>query len=437
MSFKYKILSIDGGGIRGIIPAMIIAEIEARTRKPISQLFDMIAGTSTGGILALGLTKPDPYNPNQPHYTAGKLIDLYRQEGKRIFKQPCKEKISTLQKLFRGTKCHCDREQNILQKYSTPWPKQIFELFRRAKYHSDGREAVLREYLGNTTLLENALTKVFITSYDTEHRMPVFFCNEGEEKTNSLDFRQIYKGITMLQAGMATSAAPTYFEPYPILTDHTRNGFYSLIDGGVFANNPTSLAIMESILASKKKAKYEVKNKNSGKKTLSLDEILVVSIGTGSLTRAYSYKEVKDWKNFRWLEPLINIVMDGQSEAIGCQLDQFLPDAESDPKQYYRFQVRLTEGNDNIDDPSADNIKKLEQRAKLLIETRTKDLDDVCNLLLNTPTVAEREKKNNDLLLLGSHDLNININLETVFYRASQQILSPLLSAASMLERTQ
>jgi len=58
MSEPIKILSIEGGGIRGIIPAMILAEIERRTRKPVATLFDLIAGTSTGGILALGVTKP-------------------------------------------------------------------------------------------------------------------------------------------------------------------------------------------------------------------------------------------------------------------------------------------------------------------------------------------------------------------------------------------
>ena len=60
MSKPIRILSIDGGGIRGVIPAMILARIESLTGKPIAELFDLIAGTSTGGILTLGLTKPGP-----------------------------------------------------------------------------------------------------------------------------------------------------------------------------------------------------------------------------------------------------------------------------------------------------------------------------------------------------------------------------------------
>ena len=76
MSNPIKILSIDGGGIRGIIPAIILAEIEERTEKRVADLFDLIAGTSTGGILALGLTKPN--EERKPQYAARDLVDLYK-----------------------------------------------------------------------------------------------------------------------------------------------------------------------------------------------------------------------------------------------------------------------------------------------------------------------------------------------------------------------
>lgn len=361
MSFKYKILSIDGGGIRGIIPAMILAEIERRTNKPICKLFDMVAGTSTGGILALGLTKRDPENPEKPHYKAKDLINLYREEGKRIFHQSW-----------------LDRQDNV------------GELFFKPKYASNGREAVLEEYLGKETSIQEALTEVFITSYETELRMPVYFTSNKEaEKTIGLDFHRVCRGITMLEAAMATSAAPTYFEPVAVPTDNKSNGFYSLIDGGVFANNPTSLAIMEAIIASKKKAR----SLKQPDKKLDLDEILVLSIGTGSLTREYPFDQVKHWGLAQWMQPIINIVLDGQSEAVGSQLDQLLPDADGDPKQYYRFQPRLTQGNDDIDDPTPENIEKLEERAKLVIDARTDELDELCKLLVETPTVVEREKK--------------------------------------------
>jgi patatin-like phospholipase/acyl hydrolase len=83
MSRLIKILSIDGGGIRGIIPAMILAKIEQITSKPIAELFHLIAGTSTGGILALGLTKPN--GGGKPEHPAANLVRLYEKEGSRIF----------------------------------------------------------------------------------------------------------------------------------------------------------------------------------------------------------------------------------------------------------------------------------------------------------------------------------------------------------------
>src|SRR5918998_5663430 len=86
-----KVLWIDGGGIRGIIPAMVLAEIERRTGKRTAEVFDLVAGTSTGGILALGLTKPG--QNGRPEYSAKKLIDLYETEGGKIFSIPVWHRI--------------------------------------------------------------------------------------------------------------------------------------------------------------------------------------------------------------------------------------------------------------------------------------------------------------------------------------------------------
>lgn len=85
MTFKTSILSIDGGGIKGIVPAMLLAEIEVITGKPICKLFDFIAGTSTGGILTLGLTKPSREDSAKPQFTAKEMVNLYRKEGRIIY----------------------------------------------------------------------------------------------------------------------------------------------------------------------------------------------------------------------------------------------------------------------------------------------------------------------------------------------------------------
>ena len=81
-----KILSIDGGGVRGLIPAMILVEIEKRTGRPIHTMFDLMAGTSTGAVLALGLVKPT--EDGSPKFSAHDMLRFYQKDGKEIFHQP-------------------------------------------------------------------------------------------------------------------------------------------------------------------------------------------------------------------------------------------------------------------------------------------------------------------------------------------------------------
>jgi len=149
-----KILSIDGGGIRGIIPAMILAEIERRSAEiegsgrkfiPTSELFDLIAGTSTGGILALALTRPVPStsdssesdaNP-QPAHPAERLVELYEKKGRLIFDRTWRRRISS----------------------ADGWLDE--------RYSSRGIEEVLEEYFEDTCLTD-ALIPVLIPSYDMQ-----------------------------------------------------------------------------------------------------------------------------------------------------------------------------------------------------------------------------------------------------------------------------
>ena len=85
MSKPYRILSLDGGGIRGMVPAMILADLEERTDQKVANLFDLIAGTSTGGVLALALTRTKPETGDP--VTAKELVALYEKDGGKIFKQ--------------------------------------------------------------------------------------------------------------------------------------------------------------------------------------------------------------------------------------------------------------------------------------------------------------------------------------------------------------
>ena len=197
-----KVLSIDGGGIRGIIPAMVLAEIERRTGKLTSEVFDLVAGTSTGGILALGLTKPGQGGKAQ--YSAETLIELYETEGGKIFD------LSVWHQL------------------------QSVGGFAEEKYPSKGIEEVAKRYFDDVPLAE-ALTEVLVTAYEIERRGPWFF-----KRRHARDQDRKGDNFLMREVARATSAAPTYFEPLQL--EWGPYGERAFIDGGVHSNNPAMCA---------------------------------------------------------------------------------------------------------------------------------------------------------------------------------------------------
>ena len=320
MSSLIKVLSIDGGGIRAIIPAAILAEVERRTEKPIAELFHLIAGTSSGGILALGLTKPGP--DGKPEYAAEDGVRLFSAEGGRIFARSTWHKIHSV------------------------WSVED------QKYQSDGIEDVLSDYFGDARL-KDALTDVLITSYEIERRTPFFF-----KSTKARDAEEPGYDFPMWQVARATTAAPTYFEPLRIETDD-QSEYYALIDGGVFANNPAMCGLAEA------KAMHPD------------DEFLVASLGTGELTQPLLYEKTKDWGLRQWAQPIIGISFDGVSGTVDYQLRQLLP-----ATKYFRFQAKLYECNDDMDDTSPQNIRALQLLAEDLIESNDEALDDLCQQLV-------------------------------------------------------
>ena len=171
---KIRILSIDGGGIRGIIPGQILVRIEELLGKRIAEHFDMIAGTSTGGILTCAFLFPNNQNRTKPKFTAQEVVDLYFKWGGEIFDIPFFHKIRTAGGLF------------------------------DEKFPSDGLEEALISYFEDKRLSE-LLKPTLITAYDIKNRKAVFFTQHDAKKDPSKDF-------LVRDLARATSAAPTYFE---------------------------------------------------------------------------------------------------------------------------------------------------------------------------------------------------------------------------------
>ncbi len=312
-----KVLCIDGGGIRGLIPALVLAEIERRTGRRIAEMVDFVAGTSTGGILACALTRPGA--DGRPRFSAEELAGIYVEEGPRIFHR------SLLKRVFSAG----------------GWIDE--------RYEDDGLERALERYLGDA-MLSDCLKPIFVTAYDIHDRFAFFFRSARAARDPTYDF-------PLAAVARATSAAPTYFEPEEV-TDRAGARTYPLIDGGIYAVNPTMCAYADL-----------VRDGSAGELQLML------SLGTGAQTRAYTYEQARWWGQLGWARPALDMVFDGVSDTIEFEAQALMGE------RYIRLQTILELASDDLDDASADNLDALRREAEQLIAVSGPSLDRACAVL--------------------------------------------------------
>lgn len=203
-----RILSIDGGGIKGTMPAAFLTTVEETTGKRIVDHFDLIAGTSTGGILALGLGLG---------LNARDILSFYEEEGPKIFGQS-ENNRSILEWIMRtlGSKARSAR--------------RIFS----SKYSQEALRIALERAFGGRTLSEST-TRLIIPAFDRERR-EVHVFKTSHHPRFVLDWRE-----RAVDIALATAAAPTY------LPSHSLQNGISLLDGGTWANNPVGIAAVEAV----------------------------------------------------------------------------------------------------------------------------------------------------------------------------------------------
>ena len=201
----FRILAIDGGGIRGVFPATLLAELERHHTggRSVGEYFDLVAGTSTGGILALGLAAG---------LTAGELQDLYVQRGPEIFPRPVGGWLG-----------------RVIGWLTWPW------YLGTARYDQKALREILGDKLGDRTI-GDARIRLCIPCFDGRHSEVYVFKtpHHPDYRTDRFD--------PMIRAALATAAAPVYFRPLV-------EGGYTFVDGGVWANNPSMLAVIEALTA--------------------------------------------------------------------------------------------------------------------------------------------------------------------------------------------
>lgn len=340
---KIRILSVDGGGIRGVIPGTILAQLEKilqrmdSTNRKIGDYFDMIAGTSTGGILCCLYLMPDANG--KAKYSAQDAVDLYINNGHMIFDRTTAQKLTSI-----GGVLH--------QKYS-----------ENALYN------LLTTYFGDETL-DKCIKPSLITSYEISDRKSVFFTSVDAKADAMYNF-------FLRDAARATSAAPTYFSPAHITSMNGET--FTLVDGGMFANNPALCAYAEA----RKTDFSKVLNNPDKKDKPTAADMVIVSLGTGSVKKRYRYDDFKHAGEIKWLEPVIDILMSGNSETVAYQLtEMYLTLDDENKKNYFRLEPGLKEACSEMDEATPENINHLYQAGLSFVHENIQQLEDIAKVIL-------------------------------------------------------
>ena len=292
---KYRILCLDGGGLRGLITARLLARLNTHPQVAgwLSTV-DLFAGTSTGGILALGLACGK---------TPEEICTVYKERGGVIFDDSIWDNLRDLGKTV------------------------------GADYSCKGLKAELKAVFGDLKL-RDIPRKVAIPTFDLDNEdvaarrtwKPKIFHNfQGADS----DGQQLVASIALY-----TCSAPTYFP--------SADGY---IDGGVYANNPSIVALAQAI-----------SRRNQAAERAALDEVVLLSLGTGvSLT--YIKGQTLDWGYAQWAQPLINVLMDGVAGISDYQAQQLLDD------RYHRLQI-VFDPRETIPLDAVDKIDRMDEIAR-------------------------------------------------------------------------
>lgn len=326
-----RVLSIDGGGIRGYLPAVLLQEIERRAARPIATLFDLIVGTSTGAIIGVGLSGGT---------SAAELAEFYPRYGRRIFggvdgRSALKERL-----LGRGSNIW---ESLDIAARTIGGPLGGNErMGGNARHGADGLESVLAEVLGDRRLSQ-VTTELAVTTFDRLTSLPVVLSSRDARVDPAYD-------MLLRDAARATSAAPTFFPPHRVSWAGQTREF---VDGGVWANNPAAVAVAESV-------------KLTAERGLTGSSVTVVSLGTGAVPGA----SILDG-NGSWL----GAAKDLAGLATSVWAGEVLARRALGNDRYRRLQVLDPRVAGAMNDPSTERLAVLRDAAENMIRQESASID--------------------------------------------------------------
>eukprot|EP01065_Artemidia_motanka_P023966 TRINITY_DN2861_c0_g1_i1.p2 TRINITY_DN2861_c0_g1~~TRINITY_DN2861_c0_g1_i1.p2 ORF type:complete len:455 (+),score=164.98 TRINITY_DN2861_c0_g1_i1:51-1367(+) len=377
-----RLLSLDGGGIRGLVPALFLQHMEQMTGKRVCEMFDMIAGTSTGGLLALLCARPAKAGSSVPHptTTGAELVKLYRARGSEIF-PPTRPEAAEVAERSSPTAAQATRVGAVRDRVAmgatavrdalAGTSREVAQTARwlaaGPKYPAKGLEKVLDDYCnldGVPLTLRDAVVPVFVSTVETAKPWgPCFFSSLDAQADGGV------RGANYMlkDVARATSAAPTFlpatkFRNVTVQEGALLAGVHEMtcIDGGVCCNNP-SLAAYNYVRS--------IADPDA--------EVTVVSIGTGLLTQKLELAQMDGFGVAHWLQPLLETMMNGGSQLASDQLE--LMAAGNTRTHHYRFQFAIpeeytTKGSqrgaacEQMDNTQPSNLEALEKLTREYIE---------------------------------------------------------------------
>lgn len=348
---RITILSIDGGGMRGVIPVTILQFLEQKLQEKdgpdarIADYFDVVAGTSTGALIAGMLVAPD--EKKRPRFTTEDAMKFYTEDAKTVFAR-------------RGI----------------PWLTTLMG----PKYSADGLERILLKNLQDTKMRET-LSELVVPTFDIKFMKPAFFSTSEaiEDESKNAYLRHVLRG---------SSAAPVYFPPVLFHTTDSKGSprSFNLVDGGVAVNNPTYHSIVHVL-----KECYKKNKRFFGRmERQDFHSLLVLSLGTGTIYESYDANQVSNWGVLSWIlhdgkVPMLDMVTSGSADVVDFNLSVIFQTLEC-PENYLRIQALDLSGNvASIDNITAQNVQSLRDIGHKLLDTTVTSPDISSGKYLQQP----------------------------------------------------
>lgn len=328
-----RILCVDGGGIRGLLPLHVLKALEEQTGKPAYQLFDLMVGTSTGGIVVSSISTPNANG--KPKWSAHDLIVQYENLTSEAYDSPLYHRLMTCGGLI-GAKLESEKLDKLL-----------------ADHYSD-------------TQMSEMLTAVSIPCFCLKKNRPGFYNSRHIKGSENHNFwiADVIGGIT---------AAPVFFRPMDI-RDVTGKHRELIVDAGIYANNPVLIASnIASLLYPERK-------------------VTIVSLGAGDEIGFEDAPSERQWGLLNWGHELISIATKGQSMTVDWLLQWQVKAPLLPMLGYYRINTILKPDLNHLFISDPEKIEELNAAAIQMVRKNQKKLDELTDILLN-PTVKNVKEK--------------------------------------------